>query len=137
MVQHRVRKTHSILLVDDDVSLLESVKVLLERNGYQVTKACSGRDAAQAIGEESYDLLLTDALFPGRRSLQAVIDLGKRKAPARIIAMNSLGRFLPDYYLTLTRKLGVERIIAKPFKEEELLAAIDEVLMNAKLAASD
>jgi DNA-binding response OmpR family regulator len=124
-------KSPTILLVDDDASLLENVKRLLERNGYHVAKACRAREAAKAIGEESYDLLLTDALFPGRRSIEAVIDLGKRRIATPIIAMNSLGRHLPDYYLTLTRKLGVGRIIAKPFGEEELLATIEEVWLKA------
>ena len=118
--------------MDNDASFPGTLKRLLERNGYQVAKACDGLRAAQAIGQESYDLLLTDALFPGQRSIEALVELGKRKDrdPVRIIALSGRGRSLPDYYLTLSRKLGVRRILDKPIAEEQLLRAIEEVFAD-------
>jgi CheY-like chemotaxis protein len=126
-------KSRTLLLVDNDASFLGALKGLLERHGYQIAKACGASEAAQAITEESFDLLLTDAMFPGRRSIEALIALGKRPAPALVIALNSRGRHLPDYYLALTRKLRVERIIEKPIAEDQLLAAIEEVFARAEL----
>jgi DNA-binding NtrC family response regulator len=127
VVSHYFMKPKSILVVDDDVALLEALKVLLERNGHQVTRACAGREAAEAIDNESFDLLLTDVLFPGRHSIEALIALGKRKSSVRIIGMSGTGKFLPDYYLILTRRLGVQTILPKPVSEEQLMAAIEKV----------
>jgi DNA-binding NtrC family response regulator len=125
-------KSRTILVVDDDISLLEALKLLLERNGYQVARVCGGLEAAEAIESESFDLLLTDILFPGRRSIEALIGLGKRSGPVRIIGMSGGNRYLPDYYLSLTRKLGVQTILQKPLGEEQLLAAIDEVFSEKR-----
>jgi CheY-like chemotaxis protein len=133
VVQNLRMKSRTVLVVDNDASFLGILKRLLERNGYQVAKACDGLSAARAIAQESYDLLLTDALFPGQHSIKALVELGKRKDRdhIRIIAMSGRGRCLPDYYLTLARRLGVRRIIDKPFAEEQLLAAIEDVFGDA------
>jgi CheY-like chemotaxis protein len=121
------RQSLSILLVEQDDLLREAIGRMLEADGHRITRACAGRQAAEAIRQEKFDLLIIDVLFPGERTLQAVVDWSRRPDRGRILGLCRFSRILPDYYLLLTAKLGIRVILPKPFERAQLAEAIDEV----------
>src|SRR5665213_1761483 len=116
----------SILLVDDDLSLLEVVKTLLESKGHPVTAVVDGTQALAALEKGSFNLVLTDVFFPGRDGVEVIIERSKSNPATRIIAMSGSGKFSSDHYLLLVKKLGADLILKKPFGAAELFAAIDQ-----------
>src|SRR3989338_4253256 len=53
-----------ILAIDDDLLVRESMKSLLEKNGFDITVASNGREALQLLGKEVFDLIVTDIRMP-------------------------------------------------------------------------
>lgn len=54
----------TVLVADDDPSIVELVTEVLEDEGYRIRSACDGRDAIRSIATEPPDLLLTDVMMP-------------------------------------------------------------------------
>ncbi len=117
----------SILVIDDDPGLLEAVAALLRMKGHQVTTAADGTAAARALEQQSFELVLTDVLFPGAHRIEAIMDLIRRNPAVRVIAMSGGGQYQPAYYLRLVKSLGAHAALAKPFNNSELLAVIERV----------
>jgi CheY-like chemotaxis protein len=129
------RKSQSILIVEDDALLREAMQRLLEAEGHQVVKACESWNAATAIREETFDILIIDVLFPGQNTIQTLVVRSRGERPVRIIGLSRSARILPEYYLSLTAKLGVRVILAKPFEREQLFEAIEEVQATEEKSA--
>ena len=119
-------QSRSILLVDDDLSLLEVVKMMLESKGHRVTAVVDGTQALAALEKERFDLIVTDVFFPGRDGVEVIIERSKHNPAARIVAMSGSGKFSSDHYLLLVKKLGADVILRKPFGAAELFAAIEQ-----------
>jgi CheY-like chemotaxis protein len=124
------RKSLSVLLVEDDGLLRGSIRRALEAEGHRIARACDGQQAAAAIREESFDLLITDVLFPGIRTLEAVVEWSREPNRGRILGLSRFAPILPKYYLSLTRKLGMDVILAKPFDHGQLAEAIEQVFAD-------
>ena len=69
---HRIARTGRILVVDDQSANVRVVTALLERHGYVVTAASSGKDALQAATGEVPDLLLLDMMMPGMDGFEMI-----------------------------------------------------------------
>ena len=65
----------TVLYADDDLEIIELVKVLIERAGYQLLVARDGREAVQIVGDENPDLILMDINMPSMDGLTAVKQL--------------------------------------------------------------
>ncbi len=63
-------RKHRILVVDDDLSMREFLKILLERSGYSVTVAASGEEALERLGKDQPDLVMTDLNMPGINGIE-------------------------------------------------------------------
>jgi two-component system phosphate regulon response regulator PhoB/two-component system alkaline phosphatase synthesis response regulator PhoP/two-component system response regulator VicR len=56
-------KQHEILVVDDDRDIRDSLKIILEKNGYTVRLAGNGKDALQKLVEQKPDLMILDVMM--------------------------------------------------------------------------
>ncbi len=65
----------TVLYADDDLEIIELVKILIERAGYQLLTARDGREALQISRDENPDLILMDINMPGMDGLTAVEQL--------------------------------------------------------------
>jgi two-component system chemotaxis response regulator CheY len=122
----RQLSARSVLLVEDDLLLRESLRRMLEAEGHRVVHACDGRRAGAAIRLETFDLLVIDVLFAGGQTIDALVERNRTSGRLRILGLCRFARILPDYYLNLTAKLGVRVILAKPFDRAQLAEAVAE-----------
>ena len=118
------RKSLSVLLVEDDVVLRGSIQRMLEAEGHRIAGSCDGQQSAAQIRAGHFDLLIIDVLFPGIRTLEAVVEWSREPGRGHLLGLSRFARILPPYYLTLTRKLGMNVILAKPFDRAQLAAGI-------------
>ena len=78
------RDNASILVVDDDAALLQSLKEILEAEGYEVTTAADGESGLRCLKAQAFDLVLSDLALPGLDGMELLKYLRRerRRAPA-------------------------------------------------------
>lgn len=113
----------TILVADDEPSILLSLQFLLQKAGYQVRTARNGEEALQAVEAATPDLILLDAMMPKRdgydvcQSLRA--DPAYRDIP--IIMLTAKGR---DIERQKGLALGATDYVTKPFSTRELVETV-------------
>jgi CheY-like chemotaxis protein len=117
-----------ILLVDDDDLFGGMVNKMLDRGGYEVIRTRSGKEALGLYDPQKVDLVLTDLMMPDMEGIELIIELRRRHPGIKIIAMSGGGKNRPEAYLSVARRLGAARTLAKPFSNEELFTAIQGVI---------
>ena len=112
-----------ILVVEDERSIADMVKLCLIKNGYLCETATNGVDAAQKIEERRYDLILLDIMLPDMDGYELLEYIQQFAVPVIFVTAKAS---VPDRVKGL--KLGAEDYISKPFDLEELLARVATVL---------
>jgi len=109
-----------LLLVDDDRFLLETLKRLLEAQGFQVRTATSGEDGLKAIVEETPDLLVLDLGLPGIDGISLCRRIrSKWRFPVLMLTARTDAM---DKVIGL--EVGADDYLTKPFEASELIARI-------------
>jgi len=117
-----------ILVVDDDRSVCEAIRICLETEGFDVVVAGNGHEGLAALGGSSFDLLLLDIFMPGMDGLE-MIEAFRRRAPATpIIAMSGYmflsGSARTPEFLDMSTKINSDYNLAKPFKPADVMKAV-------------
>ncbi len=119
----------SILLVDDEPSLLRYTKTLLEIENYQVETASSGEEAVQRVRQgHSPSLILLDLVMPGMDGLQT-LESCKKFRPQQKIMMMSCSNDTSKVVQAI--KLGAADYLSKPVQPRQLKGAILRVLESS------
>jgi chemosensory pili system protein ChpA (sensor histidine kinase/response regulator) len=115
-----------VMVVDDSVTVRKVTTRLLERQGMDVMLAKDGVEAMSLLGERTPDVLLLDIEMPRMDGFEVARQIrhDNRIADLPIIMISSrTGQKHQDH----ARTLGINRFLGKPFQENELLAAIDQL----------
>jgi len=121
-----------ILIIDDDHSMRQVIALGLERRGYRVRSAESGRAGLRAFDAERPALVITDILMPDIEGIETIMALKAKGGPAaKIIAMSGGGRLVGHDFLKWATHLGADRTLAKPFRLSALLAMVVELIGEA------
>jgi FixJ family two-component response regulator len=114
-----------VLLVDDESALLEKLAQGARRAGYKTSTALSGEAAWERLGEERFDILVTDLRMPGMDgpSLMARLPELNRAAP-RVIVITGYATL--ETAVECLRK-GAADFLKKPFAMGEFLLALERV----------
>ncbi len=119
----------NIFVVDDDINIGNMLEELLTKEGYRVTRAYSGTEAALILSSQRPDLVLLDLMLPG-------LD-GRELLPALsgipVIVVSARAGVADKVELLLG---GAADYVTKPFDTQELLARIAVHLRNASLAGA-
>ncbi len=120
--------TYSILIVDDDIAIKESVEEYLKILSYDVKSALNAKEALTILENFDADMVLTDIMMQGMDGLE----LTKRiKAKFDIDVMVMTG-YSADYSYEEAVKAGASDFIFKPFRFEELDLRIKRVLRESQ-----
>jgi two-component system alkaline phosphatase synthesis response regulator PhoP len=124
-----MNKNGNILLVEDEESMHETVKLNLELEGYSVTSAYDGVAALKAAQAEYFDLIIMDIMLPEMDGISATeaIRLQNIEAPVLMLSAKNAGT---DRVLGLRK--GADDYLTKPFNLEELLLRIDKLIQKNK-----
>jgi len=117
-----------IMIVDDEENLVELVKAIFEREGYEVIPAYSGKECLEKLEKVKPDLILMDMMMPGMTG----------KETTKKIRENPKTKDLKIVFLTVVRlsevgmeemkKLNVLDFITKPFDNEDLVRRVKKIL---------
>ena len=116
-----------VFIVDDDEAVRDSLDLLIESAGHSVETYASGEDFLDAYTEDRNGCLLLDIRMPGMNGMQLQNALIERQYILPIIFITGHG----DIPMAVDAiKRGAADFLAKPFQDQELLARIDDVLIN-------
>ena len=119
-----------ILIIDDEPQIRSMLKLMLERDGYEVAEALDGIEGIRIYRQNPADLIITDLIMPNKDGIGVIIDLKKEFPNVKIIAMSGGGLNKPEGYLKGAKKLGAACTLTKPIDRGEMLRAIKDVLKS-------
>jgi CheY-like chemotaxis protein len=126
----------SILIVDDDRAVQLIIKILLEREGHQITCANDGPTALRIFREGDFDLLIVDIFMPGMDGLETMKLVHEYRPGVPIIVVSGYGfssRTAPSPdFLAMSTRLGAAFSLQKPFKSAVLLSHVAHCLEAGK-----
>ena len=123
----------SILIIEDEESILRFMTTVLKRAGYKVLRAGSGAEALLMIGSHCPDLVILDLGLPDIDGMEVITKLRSWSAvPVLVVSARTTEQ---DKVLALDA--GADDYICKPFGTEELLARIRTALRHSRTAGGN
>ncbi len=119
----------SILVIDDEAGIRESLEVLLTLEGYTPRMAAGGEEGLRILDQENFDLVLLDLALPGRSGLELLPEIKDRQPDLPVIMITAYGTV--DHVVEAIRA-GAENFIQKPWDNEKLLADIRSAVARRK-----
>lgn len=120
----------TVLVVDDEISILEPLSMLLEYEGFQVVSTTNGEDTFKKVAETKPDLILLDILMSGTdgRTIckQLKQNKGTRSIPVMLMSAHPTAKQDSD-------QVGADGFIAKPFETDSLIKQIRRVMKKTSL----
>ncbi|HYL14100.1 MAG TPA: sigma-54 dependent transcriptional regulator [Terriglobales bacterium] len=111
----------SVLIVDDEAEIRESLRTLLELEGYEVESASTGEEGLARIGERTFDLVLLDVALPDRNGLDILVDLRAIDPVMSVVMITAYGTV---ENAVRAMQSGAANFIQKPWDNEKLLADV-------------
>ncbi|MCB2179806.1 response regulator transcription factor [bacterium] len=121
-----------ILVVEDEITLSETLVYNLERQGYEVLAAMDGHEALRLARSQKPDLILLDLMLPGLDGLE-ITRILRKESSIPILILTAQGEEI-DRVLGL--ELGADDYMPKPFSMRELLARVKAILRRIQLDQS-
>ena len=120
----------TILVVDDETSILQSLEGILTDEGFEVVIAESGLEALEKVQEEMPDLVLLDIWMPGLDGIETLEKIKALYPTLQVIMMSGHGNIETAVKST---KVGAYDYIEKPLSLEKLLLSINNALAHSRL----
>jgi len=111
----------SVLIIDDEAEILESLQTLLEMEGYEVETAASGLQGLSRVGQRTFDLILLDLALPDRNGLDILADMHTQDQGLAVIMITAYGTV---ENAVKAMQSGAVNFIQKPWDNEKLLADV-------------
>src|SRR4030042_4829587 len=121
---------NSILIVDDDESLLDILKTALSSEGYRCETATNLESAIELIDKISFDIMITDIRMPGIEGFELT---EKAKIIRPDIAVVIMTAFIDEFSYDRAIEVGASDFIKKPFTLKELIARIQHVKVQKRI----
>ncbi len=133
-VSARARDGESVLVADDDAEVRRLAARMLTGAGYRVTTVQDGDQTLEYARRQGFNLVVLDAVMPGLSGVKLVEALEQARPDLRILFSTGYdpGVFGANFFAD-----GRRRLLSKPYRRQDLLAAVRAVLDDADESASD
>lgn len=111
----------SVLIIDDEAAIRESLETLLELEGYEVESAASGEEGMARIGDRPFDLVLLDLALPDRNGIDLLAELRAHDPQLSVIMITAYGTV---ENAVKAMQAGAANFVQKPWDNEKLLADV-------------
>ncbi len=111
----------SVLIIDDEAEIRESLQTLLEMEGYDVETAATGQQGLNRIGQRPFDLVLLDLALPDRNGMEILADAHAQDPGLSVIMITAYGTV---ENAVKAMQSGAANFIQKPWDNEKLLADV-------------
>lgn len=114
-----------VLVVDDEQVICKNVEKILKGNDFEVTRAMNADEAMEKLTRDTFSLLISDIVMPGRNGLELLKSVKKQWPTTKALMMTAYAS--TDTAVKAIR-LGALDYIAKPFTPEELRSKVGQAL---------
>jgi len=114
----------TVLYVDDDYQVRETVSALLRAEGFRVLEASNALEAMRLIANERIDVLFTDIVMPNRDGIELAKQAQQLRPDIRVI-------FATGYFSQARDAETLGKLLFKPVRANEIRLAFDEMLQGA------
>jgi DNA-binding NtrC family response regulator len=121
--------TGSILVIDDEAGIRESLEVLLSLEGYSIKTAIDGEQGLRMLEMENFDLVLLDLALPGQSGLDLLPQIKERQPETPVIMITAYGTV---ENVVEAIRAGADNFVQKPWDNEKLLADIRSAVARYK-----
>ena len=118
----------TILVIDDDEGMREMSQETLQGAGYEVDVAESCNEGMRIFRQKIIDLAIVDIFLPEKDGLEELMEMRRNSQAAKVLAISGGGNIGFGQALGLAEKLGATATLAKPFRPDELLEKVREIL---------
>ena len=116
----------AVLVVEDDLHACDLFELCLSRRGHSVVTASTGRQAIKLIDAHPFDAIVADVLLPDGDGIDVLNHIRETKKPLRVVAVSGGGKYVSSVYCRdLALATGAHAALLKPFKGDELVAAVE------------
>ncbi|HTR64899.1 MAG TPA: sigma-54 dependent transcriptional regulator [Terriglobales bacterium] len=111
----------TVLIIDDEAGIRESLQTLLELEGYEVETAPTGEEGLARAGERPFDLVLLDVALPDRNGIDLLSELRSHQPPLPVIIITAYGTV---ENAVRAMQAGAANFVQKPWDNDKLLADV-------------
>ncbi len=123
---------HRVLIADDAAFMREMLRDILQDGGFEVVaEAEDGEEAVNQYREHDPDLVTLDIVMPRKSGLDALAELLELDSGACIVMCSALGQ---EALVADALEKGAKEYVVKPFKPEQVLAALNRALKKSNQA---
>ena len=115
-----------ILIIDDDTQTRNTLRKLLEREGYMVFEGSSGEEGFKRFSEQPADLIITDLVMPGNSGIETILAIKEEHPETYFILMSGCDWYGIDAEFEMAKSLGAPTL-KKPFGRNNLREAIKQL----------
>lgn len=116
-----------VLAVEDDPDILRQIQFILERGGYAVGTARTGREAVIALMRDRFDLVISDIMMPEMDGME-LLDYLRRDPSLATLPVILLTAKTQDSDVMAGYQAGADMYLTKPFDPAELLSFVQRIL---------
>jgi CheY-like chemotaxis protein len=120
----------NVLVADDEPNIRATISDILRKYNCRVTIASNGAEAIDKIAVEDFDLIISDIKMPDKTGYDVFAAARKKSQSLPVILMTGFG-YDPNHCIVRASQEGLQAVLFKPFKVDQLLAEIRKALQAA------
>ncbi len=120
-----VQKHDAILIIDDEPSVADALRLILGDEGYPVLVAANGCDGLELARREEVRLVITDLRLPDISGLEVLCALRRERPDVAVILISSHGT--PELFARAERD-GAAAVLSKPFAPSDIIRLVDQIM---------
>jgi CheY-like chemotaxis protein len=117
-----------VLVIDDEQSAREMLRLALESGGHSVAEAEDGTSALEMIRGGRYDLVVADVMMPGKGGIETLFDIHRDFQGLKVIIVSGKVDVDSEAFRGLVTRFGASCILRKPFEVKDLLDAVSALV---------
>jgi len=116
---------YSVLIVDDEPGMLETMSDILSSTGYRAAVVSEAQKAVDLVKKVHFNVVLLDIVMPETNGVDAYYKIKEISPDTKVIMMTGYGAEHPLVKKAIT--IGVDELLHKPFDLDELMASLNSV----------
>src|SRR4030042_831197 len=114
----------TVLVVDDQSGMRETMRDILQEAGYVVESADDGYGAIEKVAQQCYDIILMDIIMPGLNGVETIKEIKKMNTQTEFIMMTA---YSAEALIEEALSCGIYQYINKPFPPEQIISLLEEI----------
>jgi CheY-like chemotaxis protein len=117
-------KSKVVCVIDDDDLVRRTISDVLKGAGFETVEAEDGNAGLDLIESSKAGVAVIDIVMPVREGHDVIVDATRRFPTLKVLAVSGGGSAGPKDYLELAQQLGAHDVLAKPFRNAELIEKV-------------